>query len=204
MKRRLVKLAILMSLLILVVGCSSTGSTTKDKKGEGTTSVTPKDNGKGADTASQDTKSNEKTVRTYLEYEFTGPNDEFKKALDKFYKDEKPDPSLYDEYLEKYYKPMVTDNVYDQIINANLSAYYIRCAYSYGYQLKPTLIDIQKANSENTAFSFKVEVEYSKDGKTNKATVTGYINFNDKGKISAIRDIDDDDFVQKMMPPSPK
>lgn len=128
-----------------------------------------------------------KTLQTYLKTEFTGPDDEFKNAMEKFNKD--GDPSLYNEYLAKKYKPIVTGNVFKEIVNANLSAYYLSLAYTSGYQMKPTNILIKKA--ENNGYNCEVEVEYSKNGKTNKVTVKEYININDEGKISRIL-VDDD------------
>ena len=128
-----------------------------------------------------------KTLQTYLKTEFTGPDDAFKNAMKKF--NQNGDPSLYIEYIEKKYKPIVTDNVYNEIVNANLSAYYLSLAYTNGYQMKPTNIVIKKA--ENNGYNCEVEVEYSKNGKTNKATVKVYININQQGKISRIV-VDDD------------
>jgi hypothetical protein len=76
-------------------------------------------------------------------------------------------------------------------------------AYQAGYQLKIKNIEIQKVNNNN-AYTFKVEVEYSKKGETKTATVTGYINMNDNGKISAIRDINDGGLAQNLMQLAPK
>lgn len=51
---------------------------------------------------------------------------------------------------------------------------------------------------QNDAYNYEVKVEYSKDGQTNKATITGRINFNDDGKILFIREIRDDGLLEKM------
>lgn len=163
------KFAVLATVLILVVGCSN------------------------SDSGSKDSNENVKTIQTYLENEFTGPSDELIKALEQ----EGPYPPELQVYLEKNYKPLVAD--FEQFVNKNYALVFLRFAYGNEYQLKPTNIDIQKINNtQNNAYNYEVKVEYSKGGQKNTSTITGRINLNDNGKISVIRNMDDDGLLEKL------
>ncbi len=151
---------------VLVVGCSS-----------------PKDNG----------RDDVKTIHTYLENEFTGPNDELINAFEQ----EGAYPPELQAYAEENYKPLVAD--LEQFVNKNWVLTYLRFAYENGYQLEPTNIDIQKIDgNENAAYSYEVKVKYNKDERTNTANVTGRINLNDNGEISIIRNIDDGGLLEAL------
>ncbi|MFC4620571.1 hypothetical protein ACFO4N_17915 [Camelliibacillus cellulosilyticus] len=195
MKGGLFKFVVLVSAFIIVVGCTSSSATSsKGKNGADPASVSSKDNGKPSGTGLQDNKKNEETVRQFLKNQFTSSE-----ALTKIFKkseDSGTFGSYVEEvksYIEKNYQSLVTkDILQDELIKANGAMRWLEPAYSAGYQLKPENIEIIKEDSaQANAYSFKVEVAYSKDGKTSTATVTGYINLNDNGKISAIRNIDD-------------
>jgi hypothetical protein len=163
------KFVVFATVLMLIVGCSNSASSSKDSDG------------------------NVKTIQTYLEKEFTGPNDELRKVLEQ----DDPYPPELEAYLEENYKPLVAD--LEDVVNANYALAFLRFAYGNGYQLQPTNIDIQKIkNTQNNAYNYEVKVEYSKDGETNTATITGRVNLNDNGKISTIRNMDDDGLLEKM------
>ncbi len=155
--------------LMLMVGCSHSASSSKDSD------------------------ENVKTIQIYLEKEFTGPKEELRKVLEQ----DDPYPPELEAYLEENYKPLVSD--LEDIVNANYALAFLRFAYENGYQLQPTNIDIQKIkNTQNNAYNYEVKVEYSKDSETNTATITGRVNLNDNGKISTIRNMDDDGLLEKM------
>jgi hypothetical protein len=156
------KLFILASVFVLFAGCSS-----------------PKE-----------MDENVKTIQTFLEKEFTGPNDELTDALEQ----EGAFPPELREYAEENYKPLVMN--LENMINSNHVLLFQRFAYENGYQLKPTTIDIQKV--QDHAYEYEVNVEYSKDGQKNTAAITARINLNDDGKIVTIRNMDDDGLLEKM------
>ncbi|MFI8685727.1 hypothetical protein [Rossellomorea sp. NPDC077527] len=119
------------------------------------------------------------TIETFLKKEFTGPTDELTVA---FEEDGAFPPEL-KEYVEENYKPLVMS--WEDMLNANHLLLYQRMAYENGYQLKPANIELKK--DQDLAYDYKVKVEYSKDGKTKTATVTGRMNLNDEGKIVTVR-----------------
>ncbi|MGD6958334.1 hypothetical protein ACQCWA_11815 [Rossellomorea aquimaris] len=155
-------LFVLASVFVLAVGCSS-----------------PKESDE-----------NVKTIQTFLEKEFTGPNDELMYALEQ---DGAFPPEL-EEYVVENYKPLVMN--WEDMINTNHILFFQRFAYENGYQLKPTNIDIQK--DQDHAYDYEVEVEYRKDGQTDTAAITARINLHDDGKIVTIRNMNDDDLLENM------
>ncbi|WP_085522281.1 hypothetical protein [Tuberibacillus sp. Marseille-P3662] len=197
MKNILPELAALVSVLIIVAGCSSSDATSsKGKNGENKTSVSTKDNGKSADPSSQDNKKNKETIRTYLTNEFTGPSEKLKKL---FKKQKTEDPTALNPYIEEKYKPLIAEKDLQTFLNTYRGVRWLQPAYFAGYQLKPkTNIEIQKVDSGGIAYTFKFEVEYSKEGKTNTAAITGHVNINDDGKIQAIR-VEDSGLAEKFL-----
>jgi hypothetical protein len=133
---------------------------------------------------------NVKTIQTFLEKEFTGPNDELSYVLEQ---DGAFPPEL-EEYVQVNYKPLVMN--WEDMINTNHILLFQRVAHENGYQLKPTNIDIQK--DQDQAYDYEVEVEYRKDGQTDTATITARMNLNDEGKIVTIRNKNDDGLLEKM------
>lgn len=133
---------------------------------------------------------NVKTIQTFLEKEFTGPNDELTYALEQ---DGAFPPEL-EKYVEENYQPLVMN--WEDMMNTNQILLFQRVAYENGYQLKPTNIEIQK--DQDQAYDYEVEVEYSKDGQTDTATITARMNLNEDGKIVTIRNMNNDGLVDKM------
>jgi hypothetical protein len=140
---------------------------------------------------SQESDENVKTIQTYLENEFTGPNEELSSILDQ---DLHP-PEL-DVYLEENYGDIIAD--LEKMTKEIYVLGFLRDAHFYGYQLQPKNINIQKIKNTQNLYDFEVKVEYSKDGQTKTATVTGKINLNEKGKISMIRKVDGFELLEKM------
>jgi hypothetical protein len=133
------------------------------------------------------------TIRTFLENEFTGPNDELINAFGQ----EDPYPPELQGYLEENYKPHVADP--EQFLSKNHVLLYLRFAYENGYQLNPENIEIQKVtDSQTDAYNFEVKVKYSKDSQTNTATITGRINMNNDGKISIIRNVNGEELLENL------
>lgn len=156
------KLMVVAVIFILVVGCSSPKESDTDMK----------------------------TIQTFLEIEFTGPNEELTNALEQ---DGLFPPEL-EEYLEENYQPLVMN--LEDMMNKNHILLFLRFAYGNGYHLQPTNIDIQKV--QDNAYDYEVKVEYSKDDQLNTATITARINLNDEGKIVTIRNMDDDGLLEMM------
>ncbi|MGP4074788.1 hypothetical protein [Halobacillus sp. K22] len=135
--------------------------------------------------SSDDSREGEETVRTYLEYEFTGPGDELKQAMDE-------SQAAFLAYVEEQYRPLFPEDDYETFVNKNYVMIWLPWAYDKGYALEPVDIQIAKVEDiENDAYRFDVKVEYSKDGEAGTANVTGRINTNNQGKISVIRFQDD-------------
>ncbi|MCR8848517.1 hypothetical protein NQ095_08895 [Rossellomorea sp. SC111] len=162
MKKLTINLFILTSLITLMAGCSA-----------------PKESDNNVD-----------TIQTFLENEFTGPNDELTSA---FKQDDAFPPEL-EEYVEETYKPLVKN--WEDMVNTNHILLYQRMAYENGYQLKPTDINITK--DQDLAYEYEVNVEYSKDGETNTATISGRMNLNDDGEIVSIRNVKDGGLLKKL------
>lgn len=171
MKRIFIKFVILASVLILVAGCSNSNPTSS-KKGENTTDVTSKNN-----------SNNLKTIKTFLEKELTTTN-ELKEILNSH------DLPAQNQYLKETYGSLIAKDYFETFVNTNVGFMVLLPAHSAGYELKPTHIEVQLENSKFNSYTFEAEVEYSKDGKTNRSTVTGYITLNDQGKISGINGFD--------------
>jgi hypothetical protein len=160
--KKIMGITILASVIVLAAGCSS-----------------PKESDESV-----------KTIQTFLEKEFTGPNDKLAYALEQ----DGAFPPKLEEYVQENYKPLVMN--WEDMINTNHILLFQRVAYENGYQLKPTNIDIQK--DQDQAYDYEVEVEYRKDGQTDTATITARMNLNDDGKIVTIRNMNDDGLLEKM------
>ncbi|MBM6617681.1 hypothetical protein [Bacillus suaedaesalsae] len=133
---------------------------------------------------SQASDENTATIQTYLEHEFTGPNEELSNILDQGLH-----PPELDSYLEERYGDIIVD--LESMVNRNYVLVFLRDAHLNGYQLHPKNITIKKIEgTENNVYDYEVEVEYSKDEQTNIATVTGKINLDDNRKILMIRKMD--------------
>ena len=142
---------------------------------------------------SKESDENVETIQTYLEQEFSGPNDELINALEQ----EGAYPPELESYIEENYKPLVSN--WEQFINENMTLIFLKTAFENGYHLETTNIDIQKIDeTEEEAYNFEVEVEYHNDDQTNATTVTGIMNINDNGQISMIRNMDDGELLEKM------
>ncbi|MBE4909133.1 hypothetical protein IMZ08_13780 [Bacillus luteolus] len=140
-----------------------------------------------------ETDANMTTIQTYLEKEFKGPGSELIGAFEK----EDPYPPELQAYVEKNYTPLVANT--EQFLNKNHILLYLRFAHENGYKLNTKSIHIERIDDNQVnAFNYEAEVNYSKNGKTNTATVTGRMNINDNGKISIIRNIDDGGLLEKL------
>lgn len=145
------------------------------------------------DNESYETDPNMNTIQTYLENEFSGPGSELIRAFEK----EDPYPPELQAYVEKNYTTLVANP--EQFLNKNHILLYLRFAYENGYKLNMKSLHIKRIDDNQVdAFNYEVEVNYSKNGKTNTATVTGRINVNDNGRISIIRNIDDSGLLEKL------
>jgi len=195
MRRFITGFMILGCFLMVNTGCSLFDSASSTSK-ETPTSVAS-ENEKKASVGSQNEQTGEQIVRTYLKKEFTGPNEELSKILriDDF---AKQNLALKD-YIDQNYRDLVAENQYQPFINANQILRWLPHAFRMGYQLQPKTIELEKI-SQNNAYTFKIELALTKEGKTNMTTVTGYNNLNRQNKIVDIRDVNDKELVQLLSP----
>ncbi|MCQ2009852.1 hypothetical protein NOM01_07510 [Sporolactobacillus sp. STSJ-5] len=171
MKSVLPKWAILISVFIFVAGCSSEDTSLHNKS--------------------------EKTIRTVLKSIVTGPDAEQKKL---FKIQATEDPQALTPYLEEKYKSVIAKQYLQEFINSNQGTIFLQTAFMADYQLKATTpIEVKKAKSGG--YTFKIDVDYIKNGKTNTATIMGDINTTDDGKVVAINVIDDDGLLEKTLYP---
>ncbi|MCM3616529.1 hypothetical protein M3936_02930 [Sutcliffiella horikoshii] len=144
-------------------------------------------------TESHENDENVTTINTFLENEFSGPSEDLQQALEQ---DGIYPPELQD-YVEENYEMLVED--LERFINTNSILEYQRTAYENDYQIRKKNTEILKINeTKNNAYSFEVDVEYYRDDQTNTATITGVININNDGKISTIRNMNDDGLAERL------
>ncbi|BCB04038.1 hypothetical protein [Bacillus sp. KH172YL63] len=141
-------------------------------------------------TSSDEKDENETTITTFLEKEFTGPDEELKSALN----EEGAFPPALEAYVDEHYTPLVHD--VEKMINENQILVFLRMADANGYQLNPGSMEIKKV--EDHAYEYEVEVEYSKGEDHHTAKVQGLINLNEEGKIVTIRSRDDGGLLEKL------
>ncbi|MFF3024673.1 hypothetical protein ACFVRR_18805 [Gottfriedia sp. NPDC057948] len=171
--------------IIIVTGCSSTNIVKS----------TPQDQ-------------NEKTIKTVLEKQFTGPDIKLIEMLSSeenvtvIGKDgeatQPPKNTELEKYYEKNYQPYFTERMYNNFIAAYAFNYQF-LAHKSGYQIKVDNIDIKKIETTEGAYEFKVYVLYGKAGSKQKlAEVSGRVYFTKDGKITNIRYLDDGGFTKAM------
>ncbi|UTE76627.1 MULTISPECIES: hypothetical protein [Rossellomorea] len=141
-------------------------------------------------TSPKESDTNADTIQTFLKDEFTGPDKELSDAFNQ----EGAFPPELKEYVKETYKPLVMD--WEDLLNKNHILLFHRIAYEKGYQLKPVNIEVKK--DQDLAYEYEVKVEYSKDGETDTAKVSGRINLNDDGKIVTNRNMDDGGLLEKL------
>jgi hypothetical protein len=149
---------LLLGIILLVVGCSSNVKSA------------PKDQ-------------NIATIKTVLEHQFTGPEQEFVEGLDNIAKLE--------QYYEERYKAYFTEDMFNKFISAH--AYdYLLTAHNNGQQIKADKIRVEKDESTEGSYRFKMAVLYGEDVSNPKsAEVSGKIIFNKEGKITSIQYLND-------------
>ncbi|WP_226584201.1 hypothetical protein [Halobacillus litoralis] len=172
---------------LLAAGCSNStdeeGAPVPSQENE----TTPTGESETTSTLS-DKEADIETIETYLENEFTGPGDALSEALDEYSRDR----SKLDAFLKENYQPILAERFYEEFVNSNYAINWLTTAYGNGYQLQPKDMTIEKTDSEKgNAYTYEVEVQYSKDGASESEMVTGVINLNDEGNISAVRFMDD-------------
>ncbi|WNF24806.1 hypothetical protein [Mesobacillus jeotgali] len=126
-------------------------------------------------------------LKTVLEHQFTGPDQEFIEGTDNIEKLE--------QYYEKRYQPYFTEERYNSFI-ATTAFQYVLVAYNNGKEIKVEKVDVEK---EEDAYTFKVTVWYGKkDGDQESAEVTGRVKFNEEGKITNIQYLNDDGLSENL------
>lgn len=149
---------LLLGVLLLVAGCSSNVKSM------------PKD-------------PNIATIKTVLEHQFTGPEQEFIEGLDNIAKLE--------QYYEERYKAYFTEDMYNKFISAHAYDYLLQ-AHNNGQQLKADTVSVESDGSTEGSYLFKVAVLHGEKGSNQKsAEVSGKVNFNKEGKITSIKFLND-------------
>lgn len=152
---------LLFSILLFVTGCSATAKSSQDP--------------------------NISAIKTVLEHQFTGPDQEFLEGLD--------DTEKLEHYYEKRYKPYFTDEKYTSFI-ATSAYHYVLTAHNNGMDIKVDQADVEK---EEDAYTFKMTVLYGKkDGDQKSAEVTGTVKFNEEGKITNLQYLNDGGLSEKL------
>ncbi|MGP4074832.1 hypothetical protein [Halobacillus sp. K22] len=123
--------------------------------------------------------------------EFTGPSEK----VEELYSNNSNEDMH--EYLDDTYKPFFNEKSYEHFKGKRYFWMFITHAYLNGYELKPLEINIEK-DQDNNAYSFEVDVEYSKGEETNSTTVMGRINFDGNGKFSRVRYSDKGGLIEEM------
>lgn len=123
------------------------------------------------------------TVKTVLEHQFTGPEQEFIEGLDNIAKLE--------QYYEERYKAYFTEDMFNKFTSAH--AYdYLLMAHNNGQQIKADTVSVESGESTEGSYSFKIAVLYGEDGSNQKsAEVSGKAIFNKEGKITSIQYLND-------------
>jgi len=123
------------------------------------------------------------TIKTVLEHQFTGPNKEFIEGIDNI-------PKL-EQYYEKRYKSYFAEDMYTKFIAAH--AYdYLLMAHNSDKQIMVDNVSIESSESKEGEYNFKVVVIYDKQGSNQgSAEVSGTVKFNEDGKITSIKYLDD-------------
>jgi PBP1b-binding outer membrane lipoprotein LpoB len=149
---------LLLGIILLVVGCSSNVKSA------------PKDQ-------------NIATIKTVLEHQFTGPEQEFVEGLDNIAKLE--------QYYEERYKAYFTEDMFNKFISAH--AYdYLLMAHNNVQQIKADTVSVEKDGSTEGTYRFKMAVLYGEEGSNLKsAEVSGKVIFNKEGKITSIQYLND-------------
>lgn len=140
------------------------------------------------------------TIKTVLQEQFTGPDQELIDLLEDpqnatIIGEEETstpqNPTELDIYLEEKYKSYFTDNMYDEFIRAYAMQFQIS-AYESNYQISVESIDVKQNESVEGAYDFTVNVLYQKeDNEEKKAVVSGRAHIYEDGKISNIDFVDD-------------
>lgn len=142
--------------------------------------------------SSDGASTDEEKIKSVLEQQFTGPDQQLMKLLDDpenrtvIGKEESTpeEPTELDLYLEDNYKSYFSESMYETFIGSYAMDYH-NAASTTGYQFKPENIEIEANDTTEGAYDFTVDVLYQKKGsEEKKATVTGRVNVSDEGTIT--------------------
>lgn len=184
-----IKLVVWFSLLFLIIGCSNSSSGSGSDSGSNSSASEEENN-----PSSTNTDDNSEKVRDFLELEFTGPN----KKIEEIYSNNSNGDL--NEYVDDTYKPFFNERSYEQSKEKRYFLLFNTPAYLEGYELKPLEIIIEE-DEGNNAYSFEVNVEYSKGEEADSTIVKGRVNFDGNGKFSRIRYSDRGGLLEAMRTP---
>lgn len=193
----LLKISIILSILIVVSGCSQ-NENMGDQNGQADRVIVEK-NEKIIDKKSVD------SIEQVLKSEFTSPKQEYNKIIQnpknltlvdgKQVIKASNGSELYN-YIESLYQQYFTKTGFEK--------FFISTAFSYTLQAKDIHIKVDKISIkqneyDDKAFNFEVKVKYSKDGNDEKNyKIKGVATIPEKGKISKITYLDDGGLKQKI------
>ncbi|WLR42198.1 hypothetical protein LC087_15865 [Bacillus carboniphilus] len=126
---------------------------------------------------------NIQTIEAVLKTNFTGPDEEFKKIMEK--ENWVEDLRQYEENLYSDY--FANDSFYLSYVSRYGSGLWYEPMQN-NYQLKVNNIEFENTHSEEIIYNFTVDVEYQKEGSelSEVETVTGQANLNNEYKVENV------------------
>jgi hypothetical protein len=146
---------------------------------------------------------NIETIKSYLEIEFNGPDEEAIRIQNEFFEDAtdsgKTGIEQYTDFMNETFSPYVEEeNIQRLIMRSSLFFYHFQADES-GYIFKADQIQIQQQESFKQNYDYKAHITYEKDGEKNSTTLTGFVTMSENGKISGVKSLNDGGFYQEMM-----
>jgi len=125
-------------------------------------------------------------IRAVLKKEFNGPSKELGDVID--HGKNKTKFERFGKYLEKNFKPYLSEGYYENYVISTVSAFrFLRAAHP-EYKLKTEDIEIKESETTEGSYSFSVDVSYTKKGSNDSETIEarGIMNTNEEGEITRI------------------
>lgn len=139
-------------------------------------------------------------IKTVLQEQFTGPDQELIDLLEDHENATiigegetatPKSPTKLDQYLEEKYKAYFTENTYERFIGAYAMDYQTSAYYG-NYTINVKTVDVEEKESAEGYYDFTVHVFYQKDGEEeNKTEVVGRAAVNEEAKITNLHYHDD-------------
>ncbi|WP_270181776.1 hypothetical protein [Alkalihalobacillus sp. CinArs1] len=127
----------------------------------------------------------EQNVRTVLQKQFNGPDEEQEKLITSYDGDLETYATILSEYNKEHFKPYMSERYYENyIVKNNGSLMFLRMAHP-NHVLKVRELTI-KENEDKDAFDFTVNVTTATNSESKPLSVEGTAHTNEDGKITSI------------------